>query len=86
MRAGRWKHTSDLTPRAGVILLTGDFEKVILVRNPRSKRYDLPRGKIYFGEHIHGAARRDCLEATGYDVGEQLAKKKPLRVRVGRVW
>ena len=48
--------------------------KFLMVHNPKRKGWEMPGGKMESGESIEEAARRECLEESGYDV-RVLAKR-----------
>ncbi len=59
-------------PLSGVILVSDDRKKVLLVKNNFSKTWSYPKGKINKFETSKQAAVRECLEETGYDVSKQI--------------
>ena len=48
--------------------------KFLMVYNPKRKGWEMPGGKIESGESVEEAARRECIEESGYDV-RVLAKR-----------
>lgn len=48
--------------------------KFLMVRNPKRNGWEMPGGKIEEGESIEDAAKRECLEESGYEV-EVVAKR-----------
>ena len=43
-------------------------DKFLMVYNPKRKGWEMPGGRIESGETVEEAARRECLEESGYDV------------------
>ena len=56
-------------PIAGIVLLNTERNKVMLVRNYKSRSWSFPKGKIeiYKNEKPLDCAYRECLEETNYD-------------------
>jgi 8-oxo-dGTP pyrophosphatase MutT (NUDIX family) len=56
-------------PISGMILLNKSRNKIMLVRNYKSKSWSFPKGKIeiYSDESSLECAYRECLEETNYD-------------------
>lgn len=48
--------------------------KFLMVRNPKRNGWEMPGGKIEEGETVEEAAKRECLEESGYEV-EVVAKR-----------
>ncbi len=48
--------------------------RFLMVRNPKRNGWEMPGGRIESGESIEDAAKRECIEESGYDV-EIVAKK-----------
>lgn len=42
--------------------------KFLMVRNPKRNGWEMPGGKIEQGETVEEAAKRECLEESGYEV------------------
>ena len=42
--------------------------KFLMVYNPKRKGWEMPGGRIEPGESVEDAAKRECLEESGYDV------------------
>lgn len=42
--------------------------RFLMVYNPKRKGWEMPGGKIESGETVEDAAKRECLEESGYDV------------------
>ena len=48
--------------------------RFLMVYNPKRKGWEMPGGRIESGETVEEAAKRECLEESGYDV-EVVAKR-----------
>jgi 8-oxo-dGTP diphosphatase len=72
------RHSFDMTDSAkarapilaagGIVLREGSRPRIAVVRLRRDKSWVLPKGKLYPGEDALGAARREVMEETGYEV------------------
>ena len=72
------RHSFDMTDSAkarapilaagGIVLREGSRPHIAVVRLRRDKSWVLPKGKLYPGEDALGAARREVMEETGYEV------------------
>jgi 8-oxo-dGTP diphosphatase len=52
----------------GIVLREGSRPRIAIVRLRRDKSWVLPKGKLYPGEDALGAATREVMEETGYEV------------------
>ncbi|KAJ8608084.1 hypothetical protein CTAYLR_009617 [Chrysophaeum taylorii] len=57
-------------PVCGCVLLDATMSQVVLVRNWAKTSWGLPKGKLNQSETKVSCAARECLEETGFDVGE----------------
>ena len=83
-----WDDDPELVRAAGgVVWRAGDGgTEVLLVHRPRYDDWSLPKGKLDAGETHEGAATREVLEETGYEVelGRELASTRYRDARAGR--
>jgi 8-oxo-dGTP diphosphatase len=62
------KARAPILAAGGIVLREGSRPRVAIVRLRRDKSWVLPKGKLYPGEDALGAARREVMEETGYEV------------------
>ncbi|GAB5363183.1 hypothetical protein AAMO2058_000861500, partial [Amorphochlora amoebiformis] len=56
----------------GVICLSEDMERLLMVRGYMANRWGFPRGKLEFAESPHQTACREVKEETGYDLSKEI--------------
>ena len=62
------KARAPILAAGGIVLREGSRPRIAIVRLRRGKSWVLPKGKLHPGEDALGAARREVMEETGYDV------------------
>ena len=62
------KDRAPILAAGGIVLREGSRPRIAIVRLRRGKSWVLPKGKLHPGEDALGAARREVMEETGYDV------------------
>ena len=55
---------------AGIIILSNDFHRILLVRGRISRKYGPPKGGKFDNEDLLSTALRECKEETGYEFAE----------------
>ena len=70
----KFKHIQSIQLVAGVILISNRLDKVLLVKNKKSKCWSFPKGKVHAGEPPEECAIRECLEETGYSLQKDKIK------------
>lgn len=68
-------------PIYGSILLSPDFEQVLLVKNINSDSWSFPKGKQEWGETDEETVVRETLEETNINISNRINKSHQLRHR-----
>lgn len=63
-------HKHEKRIEAGIIILSNDLKRMLLVRGRISRKYGPPKGGKIEGEHLMTTALRECKEETGYEFTE----------------
>ena len=66
----KFKYLQNMQPVVGIIPVTADGKKILLVKNYTSKCWSFPKGKLEAGELEVMGAIRECHEEIGYKINQ----------------